>query len=52
LREAVGDLTEEQADVDTDRLAEVMADSGAQAANVALRSLASELEQVRQRLGL
>jgi hypothetical protein len=36
----------------TDRLAEVMVDSVARAVDVGLRSLASELEEVRQRLGL
>jgi hypothetical protein len=52
LREALGEPNERDGDVDSDRIAEVMAESGARGIELGLRSLAGELDQVRGLLGV
>ena len=52
LREALGEPNERNGDVDSDRIAEVMAESGARGIELGLRSLAAELDQVRGLLGV
>ena len=53
VREAFDDPTPESvADLDTDRLADVIAEGGSLAVNMALDSLRTELEDVREQLQL
>jgi hypothetical protein len=52
LRDAVGEPTEDTDEIDSDRLAEVMAEGGGRGVDLAREGLAADLERVRELFGL